>query len=91
MKPEDWTSGETVWLLDVIAPTQQLATAVLKNFRQVAKKDQIRMHPLVARLVDPELLKEIGTEPTGVQEKSATTKSKQHPGTMPQAQEEVSI
>ncbi len=71
MKPEDWTSGDTVWLLDVIAPTQELATAVLTNFRQVAKQDEIRIHPLVTRLVDPELLKKMGVEPTGEQNKSA--------------------
>ena len=62
LKPEDWTSGDRVWLLDVIAPTQQLATAVLKNFRQVAKKDQIRMHPLVARMIDRDLLKSMGVK-----------------------------
>ncbi len=33
LKPEDWTGGETAWLLDVIAPSQRVATAVLKNFR----------------------------------------------------------
>ncbi len=62
LKPEDWSSGDTVWLLDVIAPTKQLATAVLKNFRQVAKKDQIRMHPLVASMVDRELLETMGAK-----------------------------
>jgi cytolysin-activating lysine-acyltransferase len=30
---EEWTSGETAWLLDVIAPSQRVATAVLANFR----------------------------------------------------------
>lgn len=64
MKPEDWTSGETVWLLDVIAPTQKLGTAVLVNFRQVAKQDQIRIHPLVVRMVDPVILKAMGTNPS---------------------------
>jgi hemolysin-activating ACP:hemolysin acyltransferase len=70
LKPEDWTSGDTTWLLDVIAPTQQLATAVLKNFRQVAKTDQIRIHPLVARMVDPDLLKQKEAEQPGAEIKS---------------------
>ena len=33
LKAEDWTSGETYWLLDVIAPSQKVATAVLANFK----------------------------------------------------------
>jgi hemolysin-activating ACP:hemolysin acyltransferase len=40
LKPEEWASGDTVWLLDVIAPSQKLATAVLANFRQVAQGPQ---------------------------------------------------
>ena len=57
LKPEDWASGETVWILDVIAQTKELATAVLKNLRHVVKKDHIRMHPYVAGMVDAEFLK----------------------------------
>ncbi len=64
LKPEDYTSGEITWLLDVLAPSQKLATAVLANFRQVAKTRQVRIHPLVARMVDPELLKKMGAETT---------------------------
>ena len=62
LKPEDFTSGEITWLLDLIAPTQKLATSVLANFRQVAKTPQVRIHPLVARMVDPELLKKMGAK-----------------------------
>ena len=64
LKAEDWVSGDTVWLLDVMAPTQRLTTAVLANFRQVTKQDQIRIHPLVARMVDPVILKAMGTNPS---------------------------
>ena len=39
--------GETYWLLDVIAPSQKVATAVLANFKQVVKDKPIRIHPLV--------------------------------------------
>lgn len=60
LKPEEWTSGSRVWLLDVIAPTQQIASAVLANFSQVVKNGEVRIHPLIARLVDPELLKKLG-------------------------------
>ncbi|MGO6752743.1 toxin-activating lysine-acyltransferase [Rhizobium ruizarguesonis] len=56
LKPEDWKSGEVVWLLDVIAPTRELATMVLANFHQVAKRGDIKIHPMVAHLVDREVL-----------------------------------
>ncbi|OAS18098.1 toxin-activating lysine-acyltransferase [Methylobacterium platani] len=56
LKPEEWTSGETAWLLDVIAPSQRVATAVLANFRQVVQDRAVRVHPVVAQLVDPAVL-----------------------------------
>jgi cytolysin-activating lysine-acyltransferase len=56
LKPEDWKSGNIVWLLDVIAPTRDLATLVLTHFHQVAKQDNIKIHPMVAHLVDPDVL-----------------------------------
>lgn len=71
LKPEEWASGDTVWLLDVIAPSQKLATAVLANFAKVLpKKDggksgQVRIHPIVARQIDPELLKKMGAVAEG--------------------------
>lgn len=57
LKPEDWASGDLVWLLDVIAPTKKQATAVLSNFHQVVKDGNLLVHPIVRRLVDQELLK----------------------------------
>jgi hemolysin-activating ACP:hemolysin acyltransferase len=64
LKADDWTSGNTVWLLDVIAPTRQLATAVLAHFRQLAGDRKVFIHPMIARLVDPKLLKQLGAEPS---------------------------
>ncbi|MBY3255810.1 toxin-activating lysine-acyltransferase [Rhizobium laguerreae] len=61
LKPEDWKSGDIVWLLDVIAPTRELATMVLTQFHQVAKQDSIKIHPMVAHLVDPEALAKLST------------------------------
>lgn len=43
----------------LIAPAQKLASAVLANFRQVVKEGDLRIHPIVARMVDPELLKKM--------------------------------
>ncbi|KSV69144.1 hypothetical protein N183_30430 [Sinorhizobium sp. Sb3] len=59
LKPDDWTSGEIVWLLDVIAPSREMATTVPANFNRVAKQDAVKIHPLVARLVDAEVLQKL--------------------------------
>lgn len=50
---EDWTSGETVWLLDVVAADRQQATLVVANFRQVTGGRPVKVAPLVMRLIDP--------------------------------------
>lgn len=42
--------------LDVIAPTRELATSVLSNFHTVAKQNQIKVHPVIGRLVDSDVL-----------------------------------
>ena len=65
LKPEEWVSGDKIWLLDVIAPSQKLASAVLVNFKQVVKEGDVRIHPIVARMVDPELLKKMGAVADG--------------------------
>lgn len=59
LAPEDWTSGELPWLLDVIAADRQQATSVLANFRQVVGDKQIKIHPMVARLIDPAVLEKL--------------------------------
>ena len=53
---EDWVSGEIVWLLDVIAADRKQATAVLANFRQLSGERQVKVHPIVARSVETEIL-----------------------------------
>jgi hemolysin-activating ACP:hemolysin acyltransferase len=52
----EWASGETIWLLDVVAANRQLATAVLVNFGQLAKGAPVRIHPAIRRWVEPEVL-----------------------------------
>lgn len=54
---EDWTSGEKLWLLDVIAPNRKLATIVLSNLSKVMGDKPVAVHPIVGRSVDPEALK----------------------------------
>ena len=63
LKSEDWNSGETTWLLDVIAPSQKVATAVLANFKQVVKDKPVRIHPIVTQLVDPAVLEKMKVKP----------------------------
>src|SRR5262249_49539277 len=69
---EDWESGDTVWLLHVMAGDRQAATAVLANFRQLSGDRAVKIHPLVARLVDGELLKRLrATADTGQRDEHA--------------------
>ena len=68
LKAEEWNNGDIVWLLDVIAPTQKMATAVLANFNKIAKRDSIHIHPMISRLVDPEVLKKLALKATPAEE-----------------------
>lgn len=62
LQAADWNSGKINWLIDVIAPTARAATAVLSNFKQVIKEGDLRIHPQVARLIEPETLQKMGAE-----------------------------
>lgn len=59
LKAEEWNSGKINWLLDVIAVDQKTAGHVIANFRQVAKDGELRMHPIIGRLVDEETLEKM--------------------------------
>jgi hemolysin-activating ACP:hemolysin acyltransferase len=74
LKAEDWNSGETTWLLDVIAPSQKAATAVLASFKQVVKDKPVRVHPLVSQLVDPAVLEKMKVRPVGEAGEKAESK-----------------
>ena len=65
LKPEDWNSGDINWLLDVIAPDAKTTTAVLSNFGKVVKSGNLRLHPLIGKLVDEETLRKLGAEKMG--------------------------
>ncbi|MEL7469553.1 MAG: toxin-activating lysine-acyltransferase [Pseudomonadota bacterium] len=64
LKPEEWNSGEINWLLDVIAPDRKTTATVIANFRQVVKGGELRLHPVVARMVEPEVLEKMGARKT---------------------------
>lgn len=64
LKTSDWNSGKINWLLDVIAPDSTTIATVIANFRQVAKEGELRLHPLITRLIDPEVLEKMGARKT---------------------------
>ena len=65
LKAQDWTSGETYWLIDVIAPDQKASVSVLANFKQVVKEGDLRLHPIIGSLVDKEVLNKMGARQRG--------------------------
>ncbi|MEZ9527129.1 toxin-activating lysine-acyltransferase [Enterovibrio norvegicus] len=69
LKPEEWTSGDINWLLDVIAPNQEAIAKVIRNFKQVVKEGDLKIHPLVAKLIDKSKLEEMGAMPVAHREK----------------------
>ena len=60
LKPEDWASGQNNWLIDVIAVDQRATASVIANFRQVVKEGSLKLHPIIARLVDKDTLEKMG-------------------------------
>lgn len=60
LKADEWNSGKINWLIDVIAPDQKTCVSVLGNFKQVVKDGDLRLHPIIARLVDKETLEKMG-------------------------------
>jgi hemolysin-activating ACP:hemolysin acyltransferase len=65
LKSEEWNSGTINWLFDVVAGDTRATTNVIANFKQVVKEGSLRLHPLIARLVDEETLKKMGAEKIG--------------------------
>lgn len=45
---------------DVIAPDAKTTGQVIANFRQVVKEGDLRLHPQIAGLVEPEMLAKMG-------------------------------
>jgi cytolysin-activating lysine-acyltransferase len=65
MASDDWTSGDMVWLLDVVAQDRAQATRVLTSFNQLSGDRPVKIHPIVARSVDPALLERMKAAPAG--------------------------
>jgi cytolysin-activating lysine-acyltransferase len=49
---EDWRSGDQVWLLDLLVPTQKAGTSVFMNFSKLVDNRPFRMHPVVLQSVE---------------------------------------
>jgi cytolysin-activating lysine-acyltransferase len=62
LQGDDWRSGDKMWLLDVIAPSQKLAAAVIANFSQVTKGGEISLHPIITKMVDKDVLGRMGAK-----------------------------
>ncbi|NJL70542.1 MAG: toxin-activating lysine-acyltransferase [Candidatus Competibacteraceae bacterium] len=62
LKPNEWRSGDIVWLLDVLAPTRPLATKILSEIRRtgLGGAKTLNAHPIVQQLVDADLLHKMG-------------------------------
>ena len=59
LAPDDWTSGKINWLFDVIAPDASSVGGVIANFKQVAKEGELKLHPVVTRLLDKDTLEKL--------------------------------
>jgi len=56
-RADDWVSGETVWLLDVVAHDRQQAGDVgAGEFPSTREGKTVKIMPLMARLIDPEVV-----------------------------------
>ena len=60
LKSDEWSSGSINWLMDVIAPDPKTTARVIANLGAVMKGGDMRMHPIVSRLVDKETLEKMG-------------------------------
>jgi len=57
---EEWVSGENNWLLDIVAPSQEAAEAVMVNFGQVASSGNLKVHPSVVRMIGQDAIERLG-------------------------------
>ncbi|SLN52089.1 toxin-activating lysine-acyltransferase [Roseisalinus antarcticus] len=62
LEPDDWTSGEINWLLDVIAPSQDMTRRVMANMKKLTKGGDLRIHPLVTGMIGADTLREMGAQ-----------------------------
>jgi hemolysin-activating ACP:hemolysin acyltransferase len=59
---DEWTGGNINWLFDVIAPNAEASGAVVANFKSLVTQGELRLHPLISRLVDKDTLETMGAK-----------------------------
>ena len=69
---DDWKSGQRLWVLDVIAPTPELAKRMLIEFRGSMASAQVSLHPHLMRLFDRDFLETIACVRDDVQSPQRT-------------------
>ena len=83
LNADDWTSGDIVWLLDVIAPSQKLSAQVLASFKQVlaeklpdrTSKD-VKLHPIIKKMIGDEALMKMGAREVKAADSKPSVKTK---------------
>ncbi|MCZ4351197.1 toxin-activating lysine-acyltransferase [Roseovarius aestuarii] len=72
LNADEWTGGKNNWLFDVIAPDRAAAASVIANFKLLVKDGDLRLHPLVTRLVEKDALEKLGAKPVTPADKTET-------------------
>ena len=52
LSADDWSSGEKIWLLDIIAGNDRAASAVLGNFRRRTAQQGMSIHPAILQRIN---------------------------------------
>lgn len=61
LKPEDWTSGDNIWLIDIVAPNREIGTRLFQEFQKIGfGASTVQVHPVVARSIDIARIKSAG-------------------------------
>ena len=68
LMPDDWTSGNINWLLDIVTRSPDVARHVVAGFGQVTKSDKLNLHPQVSAMLDGETLKKLGAKTVSPQQ-----------------------
>lgn len=70
--PDDRTSGNVNWLLDIVTRSPDVVKQVVASFGRVTKSDKLNLHPSVSAMLDGETLKKLGAKPIAAQQSPAT-------------------
>lgn len=71
LKADEWTGGDTHWLLDVVAPSPE-AMSVVGKCRQVTQAERPNIHPFVVSSLPDEAAERLrGAQVAGAQASEA--------------------